>query len=219
MPVPTDSAGNADRQLIADEIYTSLRDMIIVGELLPGEPLREVELAEYFQVSRTPVHEAIGKLGRFGFAELLPQRGGRVSEISASSLRDLLQVNTVLLLTLTREALPLLTADDRKRFARIASDAPKADQSRDRSERLLAAVGILAERYGNGVLADHLTRTWPHILRAFAYLPEAMDAAGDSRAEVLDALRRAVATGDIGDFDTRLIAYRRQQTDALLAAL
>lgn len=219
MPVPGKTEANAERQLIADEIYGSLRDMIITGELEPGEALREVELAEYFQVSRTPVHEAIAKLGHFGFAELLPQRGGRVSAISSASIRDLLQVNTVLFLTLVREAVPLLTGEDRQRFERLAEENPNPDPARDRSARLLAAVGILEERYANGVLAENLRRTWPHLLRAYAYLPEALSELDEDRARAIAALREAVASGTLGDFETDFISYRRRQTDALVAAI
>jgi DNA-binding GntR family transcriptional regulator len=55
----------------SEAILESLRDLIISGEVLPGEPLRQRDLAERFNVSQTPVREALRRLESEG---LVPGR-------------------------------------------------------------------------------------------------------------------------------------------------
>lgn len=46
----------------AQEIYESLRNMIVRFDLTPGTRVTETQLADYFQVSRTPVRAALQRL-------------------------------------------------------------------------------------------------------------------------------------------------------------
>jgi len=46
----------------ADQAYSHIRSAILNGELAPGSPLREENLAEVTGVSRTPVREALRRL-------------------------------------------------------------------------------------------------------------------------------------------------------------
>ena len=50
----------------SDAVYWQLRGEIIDWKLSPGEALSEIELAERFAVSRTPLREAIQRLSREG---------------------------------------------------------------------------------------------------------------------------------------------------------
>lgn len=52
-----------DYKPLREVIFNSIREAIILGELKPGERLMEVQLAEKLGVSRTPIREAIRKLG------------------------------------------------------------------------------------------------------------------------------------------------------------
>lgn len=57
----------------ADLAYEILKRLIVEGALAPGERLRELELAERLEVSRTPVREALWRLEQEGFVHT--QRG------------------------------------------------------------------------------------------------------------------------------------------------
>ena len=52
-----------------DDIFTQLRNEILNGTLLPGTQLKEVQLANRFGVSRTPVRDALSRLEDLGLAE------------------------------------------------------------------------------------------------------------------------------------------------------
>ena len=51
---------------LSDQVYQLIRDDLKSGEFTPGQRLLEVELAEKYRVSRTPVREALFQLSREG---------------------------------------------------------------------------------------------------------------------------------------------------------
>ena len=71
MPIPQTNL--LSRTFIRDDVYVSLRDWIVSGELEPGEKLKDKELAAHLGVSRTPIREALRKLESLG----LVVRGAR----------------------------------------------------------------------------------------------------------------------------------------------
>ncbi len=72
------------RQNAREVIYERLLEWIIDGTLAPGEVIRDLEIAELFGVSRTPVREAIQQLEQLGTIETQPGRSTRVTEIKRS---------------------------------------------------------------------------------------------------------------------------------------
>ena len=85
----------------SDWVEDRLRAAILRGELAPGQRLHASDLAERWSVSATPLREAFQRLAGYGLVEMLPQRGARVSQVSAdeaSSIYDLrLQLEPVAL--------------------------------------------------------------------------------------------------------------------------
>ena len=65
-----------------------LRSTIVSGELAPGARVRVEELAAKWEVSSTPLREAIRSLAGEGLITLSPQRGARVSEVSRGEMED-----------------------------------------------------------------------------------------------------------------------------------
>ena len=81
MPIPSQSP--QEKQSSAKEkVYQQVARWIIDGTMQPGEKLNEGEIAAYFGVSRTPVHEALMLLAEHHFVEVLPSRGSFVSRLS-----------------------------------------------------------------------------------------------------------------------------------------
>lgn len=71
------------------EIVDQLRMEIITGQIQEGMPLREVNLAERFQVSRAPIREALKQLAHEGMVESKPNCGVRVAPSSSDSMQEL----------------------------------------------------------------------------------------------------------------------------------
>lgn len=88
------SAESADptQELLSQQIAEQLRTMIATDELPAGARLRERELAEKLQVSRTPLREALKLLAADGLVTLLPNRGGVVTEMTPEVIQEKLQI-------------------------------------------------------------------------------------------------------------------------------
>ncbi|WP_397451310.1 GntR family transcriptional regulator [Pseudomonas sp. NA-150] len=69
---------------------------IIEGRLKAGDDLNSVELAKRFNVSRTPVREALFALSREGLVDWSPRRRPRVSAINLKDVREIYQLRAVL---------------------------------------------------------------------------------------------------------------------------
>ncbi len=53
-------------ELVIDNVYSRLRDMVVTNVLYAEQKLVDRELAEQLGVSRTPVREALGRLALTG---------------------------------------------------------------------------------------------------------------------------------------------------------
>lgn len=73
-------------------IFTSLQSRIINLELEPGAAINEKELMEEFDVSRTPVREALIKLSQIGLIETRPRVGTFVTQIDLKSVKHAYEV-------------------------------------------------------------------------------------------------------------------------------
>jgi len=76
---PRRAAQASARTTRADELRLLIADEIVRGQLLPGRPLDETELASRFGVSRTPVREALRQLAASGLVETRPHRAAIVA--------------------------------------------------------------------------------------------------------------------------------------------
>lgn len=76
------------RRSIADQIYETLRRMIVSLELGPSAPVSEAEISLRFAVSRTPVREALLRLASEGLVVIVPQFGTFVAAIDPDSVRQ-----------------------------------------------------------------------------------------------------------------------------------
>lgn len=73
-------------------VYRDLRKQIILLERKPGEVLREKEIMEAFEVSRTPVREALMRLEMDGLVRIIPNVGTFVEDVSFQKLKDVFEV-------------------------------------------------------------------------------------------------------------------------------
>jgi DNA-binding GntR family transcriptional regulator len=80
------------RRTLAEELRLQLADEIVSGALAPGAPLDEMELARRFEVSRTPVREAIRQLAASGLIEARAHRGAVVARPSEERLTGMFEV-------------------------------------------------------------------------------------------------------------------------------
>jgi DNA-binding GntR family transcriptional regulator len=75
----------------ANEIRVALKEEIESGRLPPGAPLDERALAARFQVSRTPVREALQQLAAHDLVRIAPRQGVSVARLSINQVRAIME--------------------------------------------------------------------------------------------------------------------------------
>lgn len=85
-----------NKKPISEQVYEKLKIDILNNKLKPGEKLVETDIAEEFDVSRTPIREALKQLEQDGLVTYFPRRGSMVSEISIEDALDLYEVREYL---------------------------------------------------------------------------------------------------------------------------
>lgn len=93
-------------------VYDLLRDEILDLSLAPGSPIDEVQLAERFAMSRTPIREALVRLAGEGLIDTLPNRSTMVSNIDFLNLHSFFDAITLMYRVTTRLAAQNHRADD-----------------------------------------------------------------------------------------------------------
>jgi DNA-binding GntR family transcriptional regulator len=135
-----------------DDIALVLEQAIVSGELGPGTLLRQEQLSEQFEVSRTPVREALRRLAALGLVSIVPNRGARVRTVSRDDLREAFLVRAELESLATELAASRITDEEldalelaEVRFAQAS--AVLRDHSRPESERAGLTAEWLAANY------------------------------------------------------------------------
>lgn len=84
------------RSSLHEEVASRLRHMVFERQLAPGQWVDELELAERWQISRTPLREALKVLAAEGLVQLVPRQGCRVTEMSEDDADELFPVMALL---------------------------------------------------------------------------------------------------------------------------
>lgn len=80
----------------SDGVYAQLKEQILHLELPPGASISEIETAEKYNISRTPVRDAFKRLEREGLLEIRPHIGTFISLIDLRAVSDVLYIREVL---------------------------------------------------------------------------------------------------------------------------
>ena len=96
-----------------------IRNMIISGEIQPGEWLRQEQLAQQLEVSYTPIRQALDWLVADGLAERVPHKGVRISEINENEIAEFYCLRLLLDPIVARLAANNISADQIERLRLI----------------------------------------------------------------------------------------------------
>jgi DNA-binding GntR family transcriptional regulator len=108
---PETAGGAAVRhRTMAEAALERLREAIIMGELMPGTPLRLEDLARRLGMSISPIREALRQLEALGLAEHLPHHGAKVMRLDVEELRELFSIRLALEGMAVRRAAERFTA-------------------------------------------------------------------------------------------------------------
>ena len=80
---------------LSSSLFTQLQTDILTGKIKSGEKLTEQKICEKYNVSRTPVREALRQLEMDGLVESIPNRGTFVIGFSQQDIDDMYQLRKV----------------------------------------------------------------------------------------------------------------------------
>ncbi|MFH8486935.1 GntR family transcriptional regulator [Streptomyces longisporoflavus] len=114
-------------------VLEAVKHRILTGQLAPGQPLVETELAAQFGVSKTPVREALKTLAGTGLVVMSQYKGATVRTVDAAMAQEVYDVR----LLLEPEALRR-TVRSGALLEEAREALERADTASDAAERSLA---------------------------------------------------------------------------------
>lgn len=181
------------RAVAAEDVYNTLREMILSFELYPGSRITETELAEFFQVSRTPIREALLRLENEGHLTIRSKQGCFIRQINIEELSEYYRVRVALEVSAvedacihmpTREVEQLLEEWSPKKLPKKVSS--NYMEQKDESFHIALAVGG-----GNSILVKYLRDINDHIRvirRVDFHDPDRVTRTYQEHQEILHAL-------------------------------
>lgn len=181
----------------ADRAYTALRGGILDGRYGSGERLGEIEVAGELGLSRTPVREALRRLGSEGLVEVQPHRGARVRAWSTQDLDETYELRALLEGLAARRAATRISAEALDELDELATSMRAAEQRTPGDFDELAALNgrfhrIIVTAAGSAQLDATLAGLvqLPLVMRTYQrYTPAALARSHAHHRELIDALR------------------------------
>ncbi|PTQ66379.1 GntR family transcriptional regulator [Celeribacter persicus] len=156
---------------LTEQVYEQLIQILISGELRPGDVIVERKIADRLNASRTPVREALGRLEAERLVFKQPNRGVTVSPFSTEALIEILNVRQLLESEAARLAAGRIPADKIEKIrARMMELSEKSSVSLAETwevdDQLHSAI---AEASGNSLMAGLIRdlRRRTHVFNAY----------------------------------------------------
>ncbi|WP_382304029.1 GntR family transcriptional regulator [Herbiconiux sp. UC225_62] len=195
MPIPADGP-RFERTLLRNDVFERLRDAVVDGTFAPGEQLKDVDLATWLGVSRTPVREALLRLAASGLVVTQPGKSTVVSMIDDRKVEDARDVVGSMHELAVRQSVGLLSADDIERMRAANRDfaaAIRADDVRAALDADEALHAVPVQVLGNGAIVSVLNQFGPVVRRAEQ---QRFRLNGDASVAAHDRLIELCAAGD-----------------------
>ncbi|MCD4669133.1 MAG: GntR family transcriptional regulator [Actinomycetia bacterium] len=121
-----------NRELLADQIYETLKSRIISGEYPAGFRLKDRNLAKEFDVSSIPVREALRLLRSQGFVNIYPYKGAEVVDFkNPEYARDIYEARTMIECFSVEKAIENLNSEIIEDLENRLNDIKKACKKKD----------------------------------------------------------------------------------------
>ena len=178
---------------LRDQVYDRLRAAILSGEMAPGAPVIEADIAARLGASRTPVREALRRLETEGMLEPRGVRGSVVRELQRDEVDCIFEIREALESLAARRASRRMSPREYGDLERLITRMRKAVDDPAEMERLDTAFHdrILSHAEGHRLkrmLGDLRSDILPWRFIALA-TPERRQATVEEHAAMLEAMR------------------------------
>lgn len=199
------------------KVYKILEEAIVLLALKPGRIYPEKELMEQFQVSRTPLREALLKLSAQSLITIISRRGVKISDINMSNQLAILETRRALDNLLIKKATIYATFQEKRNICKYKKLIDETVKSRDVKEYLRVDKAMDEEIYSmarnpfatNATLPLHTRsrRFWYYFKGLEGH--ECLEESAKMHIKLLDAI--------IGADEKSAIEYSNQIIDVLVS--
>lgn len=123
--------GPIGRPQLSDDAAVYIRELIMAGELRPGQFVRIDGLAAELGISVTPVRQALVTLRGEGFVHLEPRRGFVISPLSEEDIRDLFRIQAFVAGEVAAYATKNATPEELNHLRQIVIEIERANKEDD----------------------------------------------------------------------------------------
>jgi len=183
------------RGTATDRIRLILQDEIAKGALPPGQALDEAALSKRFQVSRTPVREALLQLAIQGFVRVVPRSGIFVTTLDLRALTEMSETLAHLDGLCAGLACQRMRPTERRRLAAMQQNCQQAFDEQDivRYIELNESFhGFIYQSCGNAFLTQQAQfirlHTQPYRARHMSTQPEQVAHSHQEHGELVTAI-------------------------------
>jgi len=155
-------------------VIRKIRDAILDEDFKPGDWLPELDLATRFQVSRSPVREALLALEKEGTVITEPYKGAVVKPLSAKETLDIAEIRLALITLAAKAAYRHLSPADFDLAYGLAKQTSRTKSAKEYFEYDRRFWDIIFEKAQRPILwevfrqlDDRLTRYNPLVLKLF----------------------------------------------------
>ncbi|OPX16842.1 GntR family transcriptional regulator [Gordonia sp. i37] len=217
---PAPAARRRRRPRLSDEVSEYVRELIVSGQLQPGEFIRPETVADELGVSATPAREGLLSLQSEGLLRVEPRRGFVVAPLSSTDIEDVFAGQALLAGELAARATTRLDDADLATLDRLQVELEAAADAEDNDEverlnhefhRLIYAAA------GSPKLSWMIKSSLNYAPRRFFSSVDGWpQASADDHRDIIDALRRrdevgarAAMSAHIGKAGRLLAEHRR----------
>lgn len=206
---------------MSETLREAIEEEVATGKLLPGTHLDEIELAQRFGVSRTPIREALSLLAGEGLIEIRPRRGAVVASVSPQRLLEMFEVMAELEAMCARLAARRCAEDDLRQLeeAHLACRAAAAARDPDAyfyaNERFHTALYAASRNAFLSEQAQALQRRLRPYRRLQLRVRNRLQRSFDEHQGILDAVREGNEAGAMEATRSHVVVQGERFTDLL----
>ena len=206
-----------EKKTLHQEIANTLRDMIMSGELMEGDKIKEDQLCDLMDISKTPLREALRVLSVEGLIRLVPNRGAYVSTPTFEEIKEMFDVMSVLEGECARASAQRMTDKDYITLKKLHDKLEESFKQRNQKEYIRfnnSYHSFLQELAGNSTLNQIINGLRQKILLyrfQSLNLPERFEQSIGEHRDLLEAFRKR----DAGKAENLMRHHLKMQCKAL----
>jgi Transcriptional regulators len=193
--------GPARTRTVHEYVLKSLRDAIIDGRLTGGTHLVQTDLATQFEVSITPVREALRDLATEGLVAFDPHRGALVRILDLDEVREVYELRMALEPLMVRRVIERITSEQLAHADELRHQMEQTESVSAWAELNRQFHNTLAESDKDSRLSNILNglrdTSSSYVAMSLAASPERIIEADVEHAQLIELFKRNDANGAV----------------------